>query len=103
MCHGQILSEAIARARKDHTCGRCGRAIQPGKEYQRKSWVFEGEMDWVKLCLRCVAAHSVETEDEEYCIPLITTGERLKELASYHGWKKLRDMFRTTINNLRRK
>jgi hypothetical protein len=56
MCYGETLSAALVRARKQHTCDDCGRAIQPGKHYQRTTSVERREISTTKVCRTCYLA-----------------------------------------------
>lgn len=50
----ELLRSKKVRARKPHSCATCwGRAIEPGDEYQRDTYVFDGRIyDWVQ-CVLC--------------------------------------------------
>lgn len=68
MCHGQILSDAIRRARKQHRCEECGRVIAAGEKYRTYSWKESvgDEPRTGKQCARCVAfmAAAFDSSDE---------------------------------------
>jgi len=40
-------------ARKQHVCGECRRTIEPGDEYRRIFYVYEGDASAHKMCERC--------------------------------------------------
>lgn len=43
-------------ARKQHTCGECGREIAKGETYDRSAYVFDGCVHSNKACIHCCAA-----------------------------------------------
>lgn len=55
----ELLSRKTVRARKAHVCSSCNAwAVQPGEEYERSTYVFDGHVyDWVQ-CAGCVAITS---------------------------------------------
>lgn len=52
----ELLRSKRVKARKSHSCATCwGRAIEPGDEYQRDTYAFDGTVyDWVQ-CAPCAA------------------------------------------------
>lgn len=44
------------KARKPHRCCECGRAIEPGEQYQRVVGVWDGTFDKHTTCGQCVSA-----------------------------------------------
>jgi len=51
----ETLSRGTPVARKEHTCGECGREIVPGENYERYEGIFDGHIDTHKTCLDCVS------------------------------------------------
>ncbi len=71
MCHGQLLSQGILKARKGHWCEACAKRIEPGRKYVRTSAVVAGDFQSSKLCLRCQALLEVYTDgDVDACYSL---------------------------------
>ena len=63
----QILSDARPKARKQHRCDDCFRAIQPGEKYRRATYV--DDTLWTSIeCLHCIAIvkHVEWNSDEGY-------------------------------------
>ncbi len=54
-----VLREDYRRARKEHRCGYCNRAIPKGAVYQSQFGVSEGDIFYGKKCASCL--------DEERC------------------------------------
>ena len=50
-----IYNRAQHVARKQHKCSECGRAIEPGQQYESTFGVWDGRADTFKTCARCVA------------------------------------------------
>jgi len=42
-------------ARKVHRCAECGRAIAPGETYEKVRAKWDGMVDTIKTCCRCIA------------------------------------------------
>lgn len=53
----EVYNERNTKARKPHVCDACKRIIRPGDMYTRIGIVFDGEVENVKRCLGCQAAH----------------------------------------------
>lgn len=105
MCHGQIIGDALLRARKEHRCSECGRPIRPGRIYRRYRWV-EGRDDpnTVKLCERCQALLDRRLgEDGEACYYLGEARRDLRENEGERGgwWRELRAKLREAITRNR--
>jgi hypothetical protein len=47
------------KARKEHKCEECGRAIAKGEIYQKFSGKFDGDMYHVETCAQCAEIRSV--------------------------------------------
>lgn len=61
------------RARKEHRCEECGRAIQPGERYRRTAQKFDGYVSAWKTCAHCEAAASYLVE---HCNGYVVGGVR---------------------------
>lgn len=55
MCHGQLLSEHLLKARKPHRCNVCQQDIQTGEVYYRQAGAEEGELRMWKAHEKCAA------------------------------------------------
>ncbi len=49
----ELWNETERRARKQHKCDSCYRAIQPGERYVSHFSKFEGEVTTEKICADC--------------------------------------------------
>ena len=58
----EFLTVKKARARKDHVCGECGRAIEIGEWYERAVGKWEGGFNTHKTCTDCLSIRK-----EFYC------------------------------------
>ena len=76
------FSAATRRARKEHRCCKCRRAIKPGERYEHASGVWDGSPDSFKTCSRCVklrAAHwAAESKTGGECAPAF--GDLLQQI-----------------------
>lgn len=52
----QLLRDQFHRARKAHTCTRCGEQIAPGQSYRSQFWLVDGEATHDKTCGKCLDA-----------------------------------------------
>lgn len=54
-CDGivEMLERDHVKARKMHKCGECRRDIQPGSEYERTSFKWEGKFETYHVCFDC--------------------------------------------------
>lgn len=100
MCHGQLLNDALRRARKEHHCDECGSPIPKGREYNAQAIAFEGSIDNVKLCLYCSAA-STEFSEAGECYTAGWTRDSLYDAARFDGWKSLRARLRASMSRIR--
>lgn len=101
MCHGQIISSAIVKARKAHTCDECGRAINKGGAYLRQAERDGSEFMASKTCLRCTALGGVAvSESGESCVFGAVREELRYDLEALGGWRKLRAEVRRRMANL---
>ncbi len=55
----QLTQDNMRRARKDHRCGECGRAIQKGEIYRNISGLWEGEFVSEKTCGHCAIGQNL--------------------------------------------
>ena len=86
-CDGypEIQEVRWPRAKKEHRCGECNRAIAKGENYQRCSGKFDGEFYDEKTCAQCAEIRSALSceawpvfgemwnEIEEFAFPQMTT------------------------------
>jgi len=95
MCHGQILGDALLKARKPHRCSDCRRDIPAGRVYRRQRWIGErgDKPDTLKWCRRCYAMRMQEwTASHDGC-SIGEPREYAHELAKEYGWREmLRDL-----------
>lgn len=56
--HAELFRERRPVARKPHKCHACGETIRSGDRYARVFFVWEGEPDTVKRCMRCEKIHA---------------------------------------------
>ena len=94
MCYGELLSSAEHRARKEHRCGICGKAIRPGEKYHYQSGKYEGEFYTTKAHRRChdIQAALWNRYEEDMCY--IDPQEAAQTEAKENGWRGLLAMVR---------
>lgn len=86
MCHGQILSNAMRKARKEHHCYDCSRMILPGQVYQYQVQVDGGSLETFKVCARCASRlAALDLDGDDACH--VDFKEAAKEQARTTGWK----------------
>lgn len=51
----EFYHRATHKARKVHRCMECGKAIQAGESYEKVRAKWDGTVDTLKTCCRCVA------------------------------------------------
>ena len=51
-----FISSSALKARKQHRCGECGRAIEAGETYERTAGCWDGAVSTHKTCAHCVVA-----------------------------------------------
>lgn len=93
MCHGQILSEAIRKARKQHSCSECGRPINVGENYYNQTAVVDGDFQYSCTHTRCEAiAELVVDEGGDACTYSGESRELLKEISrdTHWSWKDIK-------------
>jgi len=100
MCHGQLLNDALRRARKEHRCDECGSPIPEGREYNAMAIAFEGSVENVKMCLYCSAA-AIELSEAGECYESGWTRDSLHDAARFGGWRALRARIRASMSRLR--
>lgn len=89
MCYGQLFEEALRRARKPHACHLCGAAISAGTRYVTRAGSYDGDFQFVKLCLACAATVDLEFEEAGpgVCIYFGEERSRRRDLVEDHGWR----------------
>lgn len=101
MCHGQLLSQALVQARKQHRCDACGRPLEVGRKYVKTTAVVDGDFQSSKLCPRCQAmleAYYDELDAGEACFSLGELHSIVKEeLRATGAWAKFRAAFRAAL------
>lgn len=105
MCHGQMLSDAMPKARKAHRCDVCDEPIAAGTVYYRQSGIQEGEMVGWKAHERCQALLWA-ADDDDGCIAghpseLITEATRANwrwmRAEARRGVARLRERFKPKV------
>jgi hypothetical protein len=90
MCHGQIINDALLKARKEHRCDECRKTIASGRLYQRYRWVeLHEDPQTVKLCERCSALTSISMQDSDgadACYELGTIRGNMRHVGASSGW-----------------
>jgi len=102
MCHGQLLSQDIVKARKGHWCAACAKRIEPGRDYVRTTAVVDGDFQASKLCVRCQAlleVHQSEVGDDDYCFSLNELHSLVRDSGqgSQWWWRELRAKIRARM------
>lgn len=59
-----FYNESYPKARKQHRCCECGRAIAKGEKYRRVSGKWEGDLATYSTCRRCCYMHAVVVQHE---------------------------------------
>jgi hypothetical protein len=102
MCHGQLLDNAIRKARKAHRCTGCSREIKAGERYQRQAIAEDGSVrTWIG-CEEC----SIETEavyqllNHDDACETRDPRDALREEARGGGWRAVRAAMRKAKNKL---
>jgi len=54
----QFFREKMVKARKEHKCCECQRAIEPGETYEYSSGMWDGRLDQHKTCSDCVSVRA---------------------------------------------
>ena len=54
-----LLSNKFVKARKEHKCNECNRAIPIGEEYFKEATVYEGHFQGHKTCEDCYSIRQV--------------------------------------------
>lgn len=94
MCHGQILSDAVRRARKEHRCTVCDQPIAIGRKYRRAALIFEGGLHISKDHMRCAAKlSSMDQDDVCYSEP----NEIARDTARDVGWREYLKTLRAEV------
>lgn len=79
----------VKSARKPHKCSACHGDIRKGDRYSYTAFVFEGEVETIKRCLRCeyiyqtlrndLGAGRISDEDTDYIEPRLDCGHRYED------------------------
>lgn len=94
MCHGQILSHAIRKARKDRICTGCRKTIRPGTRYWNFTGTLDGDFYNETLCPICAAERSIDVDESSGGCIYTQAGETRHQMLHEDGWKE-------TLTNLR--
>lgn len=99
MCHAQILSASIVRARKQHRCCLCARTITPGRRYRREAQVAEGDFAAHTYCRTCASeASALVAESSGDCYWF--SGDERAELRT-RPWRETLSRLRAEWRRLR--
>lgn len=89
----KFYSERLPVARKPHRCTGCGESIHPGQRYSSISAKWDGEVEVVKKCLRClaiyeglVAAATVRDEEPNNIAVALNCGEYIEDAEHPMQW-----------------
>ena len=81
----KFYSAAIRKARKEHECEECGRAIARGEKYEYVSGMWEDYIDTYKTCLGCVELKKLVKQFVPcFCWHHRTLHDDAKETADYY-------------------
>lgn len=91
MCHGQVLGDALLRARKTHRCSDCHLEIPAGRVYRRQRWIGErgDKPETLKWCRRCYALRRQESDASGDGCSLGLPREYGREIAKDIGWRAM--------------
>lgn len=106
-----VYHSGLVRARKQHKCCECRRAIAPGEQYERVAAIWDGSWSHYRTCAICREIRDVFTCGEgftftnlwddmrEYAFPELTTAsECFRELSAVakgrvlEEWRKFRGL-----------
>lgn len=97
MCHGQIINEAIRRARKQHRCDYCGKPIPIGKGYHIQVIARDGLLDTWRTHRVCEAIiKATDPYDFDGCM-VGDPRDHAREVAKHMGWRSLLEKARKLI------
>jgi predicted RNA-binding Zn-ribbon protein involved in translation (DUF1610 family) len=89
----EFLRERLPVARKPHRCTACGETIHPGQRYSSVSAKWDGDVEVVKKCLRCLAIYeglveqANERDEEAGLIAVaLNCGEILEDVEHPMQW-----------------
>lgn len=94
MCHGQVIDQAIRKARKEHKCSNCGRTILPGERYRRHVQVDGREMMTFSDCKECAVKGAVLWDIHGNDMCYVDAETAAQEEAKEQGWKAMLARFR---------
>lgn len=101
MCHGQLLSQALVQARKNHQCDACGKHVEAGRKYVRTVAVVDGDFQSSKLCPRCQAmleVYSKASDTYDVCFSLSDMRILVKDsLRGTGAWAKFKAAIRAAL------
>lgn len=66
-----VWNQDTVKAKKIHTCSECQNQIASGDEYERISFLFDGEWDRLKICEYCWHDWKI-LKDLGYCVDIGT-------------------------------
>ena len=66
-----VFNQRLVKAKKQHRCCECGRAINPGSRYQTTFGIWDGRAETFAMCLLCYDLRGVvaRIEKESGCDP----------------------------------
>lgn len=80
---GVTLDSGRRRARKQHQCDECFRAIDPGEPYQYWTVAYEGSVDTQRMCQHCW--NTIELGSSFTGCPKRWYWEQVHDLNDYDG------------------
>ena len=102
MCYGELLSQKMVKARREHWCAACSKPILKGMKYVKTVAVVAGDFQMSKMCPRCQAmleAYYQETNyDEDYCFSLSDLRSLVREWLDATGtWGRFKANLRKRL------
>lgn len=101
MCHGQLISQALVKARKRHQCDACLEWVEAGCRYVRTTAKVEGDFQMSRVCPRCQAmleAYYSELDVGEACFALQDLRSIVREeLRATGTWAKFKAAMRAAL------
>lgn len=105
MCHGQLLDEAMRRARKAHRCYECGGDIDAGERYYEQVYLENrgDRPERTRYHIRCAGMLLEVAHETDGCFAIGDARETLAEKSKFDGWKAARKWVRECAEALKKR